>query len=47
MPDWKILLTDGLGANGQEALRAAAQVDDRSGISHRDLLAIAGEYHTR
>lgn len=45
MLDWKILLTDGLGANGQEALRAAAQVDDRGGISHQELLAIAGEYH--
>lgn len=45
MPEWKILLTDGLGANGQEALRAVAQVEDRSGISHQELLAIVGEYH--
>ncbi len=44
MPDWKILLTDGLQNNGQEILRAAADVDDRDGISGDDLLKVAGNY---
>ena len=44
MPDWKILLTDGLQNNGQAILRAAADVDDRDGISGDDLLKVAGNY---
>ncbi len=44
MPDWKILLTDGLQNNGQAILRAAAHVDDRDGISGDDLLKVAGNY---
>jgi D-3-phosphoglycerate dehydrogenase len=44
MPDWKILLTDGLQNNGQAILRAAADVDDRDGISVDDLLKVAGNY---
>jgi len=44
MPDWKILLTDGLQNNGQAILRAAADVDDRGGISGDDLLKVAGNY---
>lgn len=41
---WKILLTDGLEENGQEIMRASAQVDNRPGISADELLTIIGEY---
>ena len=41
---WKILLTDGLGENGQALLRAAAQTDDRPDISAEELLKVVGEY---
>ncbi len=44
MPDYKILITDGLGDNGQSILRAAAAVDDRSGLSAADLLQAAPGY---
>ena len=44
MSDWKILLTDGLGKNGQAILREAAHVEDQNGISAADLLKIIGEY---
>jgi len=44
MPEWKILLTDGLEQNGQTILRAAAQVEDREGIPAEELQAILGEY---
>lgn len=44
MPEWKILLTDGLEQNGQEILRAAAQVDNRAGISADDLLKVVADY---
>jgi D-3-phosphoglycerate dehydrogenase len=44
MSDWKILITDGLEADGQSLLRAAAQVDDREGISPESLAQILGEY---
>jgi D-3-phosphoglycerate dehydrogenase len=44
MPEWKILLTDGLEQNGQDILRAVAQVDNRAGISADDLLKVVGEY---
>lgn len=44
MPLWKILITDGLDENGQKILRAAAQVDDRSGAILDELLQIIGEY---
>jgi len=44
MSAWKILLTDGLEENGKEILRAAAEMDDRPGISADELLQIAGEY---
>ena len=44
MPDYKILITDGLGDNGQSILRAAAAVDDRSGLSPADLLQAAPGY---
>jgi D-3-phosphoglycerate dehydrogenase len=38
------LLTDGLEENGQEILRAAAQTDDRAGITAEELLQVVGEY---
>jgi D-3-phosphoglycerate dehydrogenase / 2-oxoglutarate reductase len=41
---WKILVTDGLDENGQAILRAAAQVDDRSGISEAELVKIIYEF---
>jgi D-3-phosphoglycerate dehydrogenase len=41
---WKILLTDGLEENGQAIMRAAAQVDNRSGITPEELLSIIGDY---
>ena len=47
MPDWKILLTDGLQENGQAILRAAAgvgEVSDLNGISAEELLNIVPEY---
>lgn len=44
MPDTRILITDGLGENGQTILRATVVVDDRSGISGADLLKSVGDY---
>ncbi len=44
MPEYKILITDGLGDNGQSILRAAAVVDDQSGISPSDLVTAVGKY---
>ncbi len=44
MSAWKILLTDGLEKNGQEALRKFAQVDDKKGITAEDLLKVVGDY---
>jgi len=44
MSDWKILITDGLEADGQSLLHAAAQVDDRDGISPEALAQTLGEY---
>jgi D-3-phosphoglycerate dehydrogenase len=44
MPDWNILLTDGLEEKGQEILSASAQVDDCNGISAEDLLRTAANY---
>lgn len=44
MPDWKILLTDGLEEKGQAILRAAANVDECSGISPAELIKIVGQY---
>jgi len=38
MTDWKILITDGLDEQGQAILRAAAQVDDCSGVSADELV---------
>ena len=44
MPEYSILITDGLGDNGQSILRAAAAVEDRTGISAADLVKFAADY---
>ena len=44
MPDFKILITDGLDETGQSILRASAQVDDRNNISADDLLKAIPDY---
>ncbi|HLF73546.1 MAG TPA: hydroxyacid dehydrogenase [Anaerolineales bacterium] len=44
MPDFNILIPDGLDARGQSILRDSAAVDDRSGISADDLLAAIPAY---
>jgi D-3-phosphoglycerate dehydrogenase len=44
MPEWKILLTDGLNEKGKSILDAEAHMDDRSGISPDELLKVAPEY---
>jgi D-3-phosphoglycerate dehydrogenase len=44
MPDWNILITDGLDEEGQSILRAQAVLDDRSGISPADLLQAISAY---
>ena len=44
MPDWKILIADGLDECGQAILRLAAQVVDRTGIPPDELLAEIAAY---
>jgi len=44
MAAWKIMLTDGLEENGQEILRANAELHDRTGITADELLQEIGEY---
>lgn len=44
MPQWKIILTDGLQEIGQAILRAAADVDNRNGISPEELIEIIPQY---
>ncbi len=44
MADIRVLITDGLGENGQSILRSAASVDDQSGISPADLVKAVGDY---
>ena len=44
MSDLKILLTDGLGKNGQAILREAAHLEVQNGISADDLLNVIGDY---
>lgn len=44
MPEFKILITDGLKGQGQSLLRAAAQVDDKNGLSPEELLEIIDRY---
>jgi D-3-phosphoglycerate dehydrogenase len=44
MPEWKILITDGLDEVGKSMLSEAAQVSDRAGISAEALLREIGNY---
>lgn len=44
MPDWKILVTDGLSDSGKEILNPHARVDDCTGISSQDLIGKIAEY---
>ena len=44
MAKWKILLTDGLEENGQELLRASAEVESNPTITADDLLKVVGTY---
>ncbi|MEW6083160.1 MAG: hydroxyacid dehydrogenase [Chloroflexota bacterium] len=44
MPDFNILITDGLDESGQSILRAQANVDDRRDISADDLLKAIPDY---
>jgi D-3-phosphoglycerate dehydrogenase len=45
MPDWKILIADGLAESGLEILQAEAVVEDRSGITPDELQEEIGSYH--
>jgi D-3-phosphoglycerate dehydrogenase len=45
MPEFRILITDGLEENGQSILRAAGRVDDRESISADELLGAVSDYH--
>lgn len=44
MPDYNILITDGLEENGQAILRSSARVDDRTGLSPQELLQVIHDY---
>jgi D-3-phosphoglycerate dehydrogenase / 2-oxoglutarate reductase len=44
MPDFKILITDGLDERGQSILRASAMVDDKNGLSAEDLVNAITDY---
>ena len=44
MPDYNILITDGLDERGQSILRSAATVEDQSGISADELLKLIPDY---
>lgn len=44
MPDYNILITDGLDERGQSILRSSAAVDDKTGISEDDLLQAVPDY---
>lgn len=44
MPQFKILITDGLHPAGKQILRQQAEVDDRSGISTDELREIIADY---
>ena len=44
MPDYNILITDGLDEYGQSILRSSASVDDKDGISADDLLKAIPDY---
>ena len=44
MPEFKVLITDGLDESGQSILRASAKTDDKNGISADDLLQAIPDY---
>ena len=44
MPDYKILITDGLDERGQSILRASAHVDEKGGLSAEELAATIPDY---
>ena len=44
MPEFNILITDGLDESGQSILRASAKVDDRKDVSADDLLKAIPDY---
>jgi D-3-phosphoglycerate dehydrogenase / 2-oxoglutarate reductase len=44
MPDYNILITDGLDERGQAILRSSATVDDKTGISADDLRQAIADY---
>ena len=44
MPEYKILITDGLDERGQSILRALATVEDTRGLSEEDLVKAIPEY---
>ena len=44
MPDYNVLITDGLDERGQSILRSSAAVDDKTGISEDDLLQAVPDY---
>lgn len=45
MPEWKILIADGLDEDGQNLLQSQAEVVDRSGINAEELLAEIEPFH--
>src|SRR5215207_4033937 len=44
MPDYNILITDGLDELGQSILRSSATVEDKTGIAADDLLQAIANY---
>ncbi len=44
MPEHNVLIADGLEKNGQAILHSSANTDDRSGISHEELLQVIKDY---
>lgn len=44
MPDYNILITDGLDERGQSILRASAKVDTRANTSAEDLIKVIADY---
>ena len=45
MPEYRILITDGLKPKGQTILSEAFNVEDRTGISAEELVEVVGDYH--
>jgi len=44
MPEYKVLIVDGLDETGQAILRSSADLDDRTGISPEELLQVIENY---